>query len=158
MPVLAYHITWSTYGTWLPGDSRGWIRWGEWGVQPPDSERERDARQRMVESAVWLTEQQRALVEQTIRDHCRIRHWHLHAVNARTNHIHAVVTTDRDPQEVMNQLKAWCSRKLSDAAGLVETVAKKAGRRRWFTEGGNQETIDTEEYLTNAIEYVMERQ
>jgi predicted nucleic acid-binding protein len=36
----------------------------------------------------------------------------------------------------MNQFKAWCSRKLSDAAGLVGVVSKKAGRRRWFTEGG----------------------
>ena len=22
---LAYFLTWSTYGTWLPGDERGWI-------------------------------------------------------------------------------------------------------------------------------------
>ena len=112
----------------------------------------------MVESGVLLTEEQRALVEQTVRDHCRIRGWVLHAVNARTNHVHVVVTADRDPKEVINQLKAWCSRKLSDAAGLVGTVAKKAGRRHWFTEGGDKELIETEEYLNNAIEYVLERQ
>ena len=75
--------------------------------------------------------------------HCTIRNWQLHAVNARTNHVHVVVTADRDPDEVMNQLKAWCSRKLSDAAGLTATVAaKKAGRRHWFTEGGDKEVID----------------
>jgi hypothetical protein len=73
MPVLAYHITWTTYGTWLPGDSRGWVQWGEWGIKPPDPERERDAGMHMVESAVLLTEKQRSLVEQTVRDHCRIR-------------------------------------------------------------------------------------
>jgi hypothetical protein len=22
---LAYFLTWTTYGTWLPGDSRGWV-------------------------------------------------------------------------------------------------------------------------------------
>jgi hypothetical protein len=69
-----------------------------------------------------------------------------------------VVTADRDPQEVMNQIKAWCSRKLSDAAGLVGTVAKKAGRRHWFTEGGNKEVIESEDYLNNAIHYVVEGQ
>lgn len=158
MTVLAYHITWTTYGTWLPGDARGWVKWGEWGVQPPDPGREREACQRMVESAVVLTAEQRALVEQTIRDHCRIRGWELHAVNVRTNHVHVVVTADRDAAEVMNQLKAWCSRKLSDAAGLTRTVAKKAGRRHWFTEGGNKELIDSEAYLANAITYVSERQ
>jgi REP element-mobilizing transposase RayT len=112
----------------------------------------------MVESAVVLTEEQRVLVEQTIRDHCRIRGWLLHAVNARSNHVHVVVTADRDPDEVMNQFKAWCSRKLSDAAGLVGAVAKKAGRRRWFTEGGDKELIDNDRYLGHAITYVMERQ
>src|SRR5262249_391862 len=98
------------------------------------------------------------LVEQTVGDHCRIGGWRLHAVNSRTNHVHVIVTTDRDPQEGMNQFKAWCSRKLSDAAGLVGTVAKKAGRGHWLTEGGNVELIDSEDYLSNAIQYVLERQ
>jgi REP element-mobilizing transposase RayT len=158
MSVLAYHITWTTYGTWLHGDARGWVRWGEWDIKPANPEQEGDARGRMAESAVVLTDQQRALVEQTVRDHCRIRGWLLHAVNARSNHVHVVVTARRDPDEVMNQFKAWCSRKLSDAAGLLRAVAKKAGRRHWFTEGGNKELIDNEEYLKNAITYVLERQ
>ena len=158
MAVLAYHLTWTTYGTWLHGDARGWVKWGEWGIKPADPEQERAARARMAEAAVVLTDAQRALVEQTVRDHCRIRGWSLHAVNARSNHIHVVITANREPDEVMNQFKAWCSRKLSDAAGLVGTVAKKAGRRRWFTEGGDKELIDSEGYLDNAITYVSERQ
>ena len=101
---------------------------------------------------------QRTLVEQTIREHCGIRGWRLHAVNASSNHLHVVVTADRDPDDVMNQFKAWCSRKLSDAAGLLGAVAKKAGRRHWFTEGGDKEEIGTEEYLVNAIAYVVDRQ
>ena len=156
--LLAYHITWTTYGTWLPGDARGWVKWGEWGVKPGDAEQVVTSRERMAESAVTLTDEQRAIVEQTIRDHCQIRRWCLHAVNARTNHVHVVLTADRDPDEVMNQFKAWCSRKLSDAAGLVRAVAKKSGRRHWFTEGGNKERIDTEEYLNNAVQYVAEGQ
>jgi REP element-mobilizing transposase RayT len=158
MSALAYHTTWTTYGTWLHGDARGWVKWGEFGIKPPDPNEEGAARERMVESAVVLNEDQRNLVEQTIRDHCRIRGWLLHAVNVRTNHVHVVVTANREPDEVMNQFKAWCSRKLSDAAGLVGAVAKKAGRRRWFTEGGDKQAIDTEEYLANAIQYVLEGQ
>src|SRR5438309_2044603 len=26
MQPLAYHLIWTTYGTWLPGDARGWIQ------------------------------------------------------------------------------------------------------------------------------------
>jgi hypothetical protein len=103
MSVLAYHITWTTYGTWLPGDNRGWVKWGELGIKPPEPERERAARERMAESAVPLNDEQRALVEQTVRDHCRIRGWRLNAVHARTNHVHVVVTADRDADETMNQ-------------------------------------------------------
>jgi REP element-mobilizing transposase RayT len=152
--VLAYHIVWTMYGTWLPGDWRGWVKKRIWGIYPPDPAIERQARERMAEPMVLLTDEQRAIVEKTITEHCRIRGWTLHAVNAQSNHVHVVVTADRDPEIVRDQFKAWCSRKLSDAARLIETIAKGAGRRRWFTEGGDAEAIDTEEYLRNAVEYV----
>jgi REP element-mobilizing transposase RayT len=158
MSALAYHLTWTTYGTWLAGDARGWVMWGEWGVKPPDPARESAVRNRLAEPVVIFTEKQRILVERTIRDHCDHRRWLLHAVNVRTNHVHVVVTADRRPDEVMGQFKAWCSRRLSDAERLVRTVAKKAGRRHWFTEGGDHEVIDTDEYLVNAVTYVLERQ
>ena len=158
MTVLAYHITWTTYGTWLPGDARGWIKSGGWGIQPPDSAREESAGQAMAESAVVLTHEQRVIVDSTIRAHCHIRGWILHALNVRSNHIHVVVTVDREPKIVRDQFKAWCSQKLSDHAGLTTKVARKAGRRHWFTEGGDHELIETDEYLENAIRYVTERQ
>jgi REP element-mobilizing transposase RayT len=155
---LAYHIVWTTYGTWLPGDGRGWIKAYVWGVQAPDPVREREARERMVEEPVILTAEQRELVEKTIRDHSRIRGWFLHAVNVRGNHVHVVVSAARDPNDVMEQFKAWCSRKLSDQAGLAKVVAKKAGRRRWFTEGGDKVRIEDDRYLENSIRYVAELQ
>ena len=119
---------------------------------------QRQALQKMVEPAVYLTPEQRHIVEQTVRDHCAIRKWTLHAVNARSNHIHAIVHADRDPEDVRDQLKAWCSRKLSDAARLTRQVAHKAGRKHWFTEGGDIEFIRDDEHLNNAIRYVLEGQ
>jgi len=128
------------------------------GIQAPDAQREQFARKAMAESEVLLSPAQRELIEQTVRDHCGIRRWLLHAVQARSNHVHVVVTADRDPDEVMDQFKAWCSRKLSDAAGLQNAVGTRAGRRRWFTEGGDTEIIEDEAYLENAIRYVLEGQ
>jgi REP element-mobilizing transposase RayT len=156
--ILAYFITWTTYGTWLPGDFRGWIKKNLNGIQKPSLKLQQESRARMAEDAIELTISQRAIVEKTIHDHCTIRNWRLHAVNARTNHVHIIVTAGRDPDEVMNQLKAWCSRKLSDAAGLTTPVAKKAGRRHWFTEDGDKQRIDNEEFLRKAIKYVLEGQ
>jgi REP element-mobilizing transposase RayT len=158
MAILAYHIIWTTYGTWLPGDARGWVKKYSTGIQEPDPKKEQLARDIMVETAVVLTTSQREIVEKTIRDHCRIRQWQLHAINVRSNHIHVVVSANRDPEEVRDQLKAWRSRKLSDSAGLKNKVAEKAGRRHWFTEGGDIEKIEDHEYLENAIRYVLEGQ
>ena len=156
---LAYHITWTAYGTWLHGDDRGWVESGTPCVQPPDEARLHVAEKRMTQSAVTFDAGQRVLIAQVIEGHCRIRGWHIHALNALSNHIHLVVTAGRPPEEVMNQLKAWCSRKLSDAAGFPDSpVAKKAGRRKWFTEHGSTKWINDEEYLENAVRYVVEGQ
>jgi hypothetical protein len=153
---LAYMITWTTYGSWLPGDARGWVERGTWDVQPPDSEREEAARRAMTDVAVILTREQRDLVEATIVKQCEIRGWVLHARNARTNHVHVVVSAALDGKEVRAQLKAWCSQALSKHAGLAGR--SRNGLRRWWTEKGDVEWIDDEEHLYNAIRYVTELQ
>jgi hypothetical protein len=47
---LAYFFTWSTYGTWLPGDERGWVEYRH-GWQLPDVVRKLEAEARMTEDA-----------------------------------------------------------------------------------------------------------
>src|SRR5262247_2784418 len=87
---LAYYLTWTTYGTWLPGDDRGWVKRGK-GFQFPDPIAKLEAQARMTEDACRLDPEQRKMVELTIADHCRIRGWELHARNCRSNHVHVVV-------------------------------------------------------------------
>ena len=64
---LAYFLTWSTYGTWLPGDERGWIEYGR-GWQLPDVVRKLEAEARMTEDACRFDGEQRDVVE---RQNCR---------------------------------------------------------------------------------------
>lgn len=66
--AIAYFLTWTTYGTWLPGDERGWTRDGK-GWQAPDPERESRAREQLKERPCVLSGSQRSLVEATIRQH-----------------------------------------------------------------------------------------
>jgi hypothetical protein len=40
---------------------------------PPDPERKQQAEECMAEDAVHFTAEQRSLIEETIREHCRIR-------------------------------------------------------------------------------------
>ena len=62
---LAYFLTWPTYGTWLPGDERGWVEYRH-GWQLPDPARKREAQARLTEDACLLDQDQRRLVELTI--------------------------------------------------------------------------------------------
>ncbi len=149
--ALAYFLTWTTYGTWLPGDERGWVLEGK-GFQLPDPVRKEHAADLMTEEPCYLDPGQRALVHKTIEDHCRIRGWHLHAVNCRSNHVHVVVTTDVDPEEVREQFKAWCTRKLKEHSRASNL------RRNWWTEKGSIRFIGDEDSLEAAIRYVLELQ
>jgi hypothetical protein len=126
---LAYFLTWTTYGTWLPGDERGWVKRGE-GFQLPDPIRRSDAEARMTEDACSLDNEQRKLVETTIADHCRIRGWYLHTVNCRTNHVHVVVTASRDPDEVREQFKAWCNQKTEGTTAIAHTKCNPSPTRQ----------------------------
>jgi len=147
---LAYFLTWTTYGTWLPGDERGWNRKGMPDAQEPSEMLVESAEGKMKEMAFRLTEQQRGIVEETIRKHCEIRTWHHHVVNARSNHVHVVVTAPGyRPEIVRDQFKAWCTRKLKEAG---ET------RTCFWTEGASCRWINTEEDLEAAIIYVREAQ
>lgn len=132
---MAYFITWTTYGAWLPGDDRGWLEKGSSVIHAPDAELHAAAQASMTQAPVILTEEQRELVDAVLVKHCEIRRWILHARNVRTNHIHVVVSAPLDGEEVRAQLKAWCSRRLSEHAGLQGR--SKNGLRRWFTEKGD---------------------
>jgi hypothetical protein len=100
---LAFFLTWTTYGSWLPGDERGWAE-KPGRFREPSSMQTQSARGRMTEPLCRLDAGQRDVVEKTIVDHCRIRGWQLHAVNCRTQHVHVVVTaSDREPDDVSRQ-------------------------------------------------------
>jgi REP element-mobilizing transposase RayT len=152
--AMHYHIIWTTYGTWLPGDERGWMRKKDPAVQPPDREREQACREKIQEDVVLLDEAQLQIVTATVAAHCRHRSWELLALAVKTNHVHVVVAAERAGDVVRDQLKAWCSRRLSDAAGLSGQTTKSGGRRRWFTEGAYVRQIETDEYLSEVLAYV----
>jgi REP element-mobilizing transposase RayT len=156
MPApLAYFITWSTYGTWLPGDERGWVEYRR-GWHFPDPARELEAAAIMTEDACRLDLEQRNAVHEQVAETCLHRGWTLHAVNCRTNHMHLVVSAPLSPKKVRSQVKAWCTRKLKNLAatkgqpGLI--------RENWWAERGSQRYINDEESLEAAIIYVRDCQ
>lgn len=152
---LAFFLTWTTYGTWLPGDERGWVaKPGQFRIPSPI--RQESARNRMTDEALTLDDDQRAIVETTIHRHCEIRRWYLHAVACRTNHVHVVVTARVDPEIVMDQFKAWCTRHLKKHAANAQPGI--ACRQNWWTQRGSKRFINDDAGLAGAIQYVLEEQ
>jgi len=144
---LAYFLTWTTYGTWLPGDARGSMR-RPGTYLAPDFDIREAAREKLCEVSCTLTEGQREIVELTIVAHCQFRKWHLYAANCRTNHVHVVVTAPIDPKTVRGQLKSWCSRRLSEAQDAEGT------RKNWWSERGSVRLLFDDRAVEEAIAYV----
>ncbi|HQX51222.1 MAG TPA: hypothetical protein PLR25_15005 [Planctomycetaceae bacterium] len=153
---LAFFLTWPTYGTWLPGDKRGWVLYS-CGEQPPDELRRRTARLRMNEEACLLDHEQRKLVEETIIQHCKIREWELFTVNCRSNHLHVVFNGDKHPDVMRTQFKAWCIRRLKELE-LARGTAPEVVRENWWAERGSRRYINNANSQEAAILYVRDAQ
>ena len=153
---LAYFLTWTCYGTWLPGDDRGWAKWhcGEKLQQPLLADW---CREQMTDEPVVLDEIQRAIVEDTVTKHCVLRGWYLHAINCRSNHCHVVATANsNDGEQVRDQFKSWCTRKLKEAEGRKPSGS--TDREHWWTRKGSVRYLFDEESVEAAIRYTLEAQ
>ena len=150
-----YLITFSCYGHWLHGDERASIdrnhnKIGTPFVKPNRQRHEFELSQ-MSQPPIIFNEEQRLLVEKTIREVCEYKAWELLAINVRTNHVHIVVTADVPPENVMNYYKRYASRKLHDV-GMFSRNMKIWSRH------GSTRYLNHEESIQNTIRYVVEEQ
>lgn len=147
---IAYFLTWPTYGTWLPGDARGWVEFRE-GWKLPDPIVELEARFRLTEGACLLSPREREIVEAQVAETCDHRGWLLHGVNCRSNHMHLVIgAIETTPKKIRNDIKAWCTRRLRERSN--------PDRENWWAERGSQRFIFDETSLIKAVQYVVEAQ
>jgi REP element-mobilizing transposase RayT len=151
---IAFFLTWSTYGTWLPGDERGWVEYRR-GFQLPDPVLELECTARMSEAAVRLLPHDRQAVHEQLAETCKFRGWILHAANCRSNHAHVVVTADVAPKTLREQLKAWCTRRLKQ---LHRDQSHEPPREQWWAERGSIRWLHTQDDLDAAILYVRDGQ
>lgn len=155
-PPLAYFLTRTTCGTHLHGDERGSVDRDHntcgTPLLPTDAERETAAPALLKDPIVILDRAKRSIVHRAIEDHCRIRSWRTHALNARTNHVHIVVTADQHkPELVMDQHKGWGTRRLREGGlmSMDQTV--------WTSHGSTRYIRDTAGFA-GAIDDVKNRQ
>jgi REP element-mobilizing transposase RayT len=143
-----YHITFRTYGTLLPGSSKPFVDRGhnEYGSNLPKASpsREQAARDRMTADPVYLTLEQRRIVEEAIDELTGRYRWPLHAKAAQQNHVHVVLTAPRAGEPLRDAVKACCSRALNERFGL----------RIWWAEKGSARYLWEDDYFERAVNYV----
>ena len=152
---LAYLLTFRTFGTWLHGDERKSVgRNGDniYGMPriPPKPNLQK-AMKKDVERETILSESQRKVIEEAIAEVCRHRGYLLHAVNARTNHIHAVVSAQMKPERIIDAFKSYATRRLRKN-GLVPRSQKVWSR------GRSREYLWKPRSVERAVDYVLNRQ
>ena len=111
-----YHLIWPTYGTWLPGDERGWVQRGDPVRRPPQRDLAAWSAAQLRWPPMRLDREQRAVVAAAFEDACARRGWTLRAQAVQTAHVHVVVEADADASEVR---------------GALKRAATRALRRRW---------------------------
>lgn len=149
--ALACFLTWTTYGTWLPGDARGSIARGSAGragIVGASPALERANQASLKHEPTTLDPRQREVVGESIRAVCDHRGWTLHAANVRSNHVHVVVSKTKPPDAGLADLKAWCARALR-SHGLVDPDLCI------WTKHGSTRHLHTHASLAAAVDYVM---
>jgi REP element-mobilizing transposase RayT len=149
IPAMTIFTTWTTCGSWLPGDARKWYARRS-GLMEPDDREIEIAKQSMTETICILDARQRSIVESAIVDHCRIKDWILHAVNVRSNHVHVALSACDIPLDLPRiQLKSWSTRRLK---------AESPERTKWWTRRGWDRIIEAPGDLANVVHYINECQ
>ncbi len=153
---LAYLITWTCYGTWLHGDERGSVdRHGRNGYGHPlvssSPGRRSEEESRLSHPPFSLATETRQQVLSAIQDVSVHRGWALYAAHVRSNHVHVVLGGAASPERMMNDFKAYASRRLN--AVMPEWVDLP----KW-TRHGSTRYLWKPTDLEAAIRYVVEEQ
>ncbi len=105
----------------------------------------------MKEDPVLLSRIQQDKVEKVCHRHAEIRGWVLHAVSARSNHVHIAVTADAAPIQVRDQFKANATRVLRQDPEAISNA-------KIWTRGADVDIVEDDDALERVILYITEAQ
>jgi len=161
-----WFLTWTTYGTWLPGDQRGFVSdvesddgttirhnvpGTEYDANMPDLEAH--AASLLKADSVRLSKVQAELLLDQLLETADFRQWTLFAVSIMANHCHVVVGVpgDPDPEKLLGDLKSYGSRILNRTGHTVPHD------KRW-TKSGSKRKLPDDQAVLNTIQYTIDQE
>jgi REP element-mobilizing transposase RayT len=158
-------LTWTTYGTWLPGDDRGFVSNVRDGAGPEVRHNDpgtpydrgvpglvRASREALKCAPLLLTAEQGEALLSQFRETAGHRGWALLAAAVMANHVHVVlgVPGDPEPSDLLRDFKSYGSRPLNRLWG-------KPPSGTWWTEGGSRRKLPDRGAVFNAVRYVRDQ-
>jgi len=159
-------LTSTTYGNWLPGDSRGFVS----NVRVDDGaevrhnipgtpydadmpELQEHVRSKMKSDPVRFHADHAVQLLEQFQETAKHRIWRLFAVAIMANHIHVVIGVpgDPEPERLLKDLKSYGSRRLNRKWG-------KPGSETWWTESGSKRKLPDDQAILAAIQYVVDQE
>jgi hypothetical protein len=127
--VIGYMVTFTTYGTWLQGDRRGYVKDGqtfEGNEQLLDANKEA-----MQQGAIRLNPKQKEIVKQAILNEAKELKQTIFAILVWSSHVHIVAENiDETIGKVTGRYKAAATKALREA-GLEGKVWTKGYDKRY---------------------------
>ena len=155
MGVIGYMLTWTTYGSWLHGNTVGSIwkdkKTATTTLIAANSKLEEAEQCRLKNKTFRMGSRERDIVLQAVLEVCRFRKWDAYAVHVRKNHVHAVISAGVRSERTMNDFKVYATRRLRENA--VGHLPEKI-----WTRHGSMRYLWNERQMAEAIEYVRDQQ
>jgi REP element-mobilizing transposase RayT len=159
-------ITWVTYGTWLPGDERGFVSQirdanGRRTIHNiPGTPRAANipalqcyARSLLKSDPIRLSLHQAETLLEQFQETSYYRDWLLLAVGIVANHVHTAlgVPADPEPEKILGDLKSYGSRKLNRRWGKPESETS-------WARSGSTRKLPNQDAVLGAIRYVIDQE
>jgi REP element-mobilizing transposase RayT len=164
-PTRTWFLTWRTYGTWLPGDERGFIGavrddQGNQVInnipgQPVNRGNvrlESYAASRLKGPPILLTSEHAVELEQQFYETAQYRGWSVLGLAILINHVHLVVLVEGDPDgsAILRDFKSFASRRLNARFG-------KPASGSWWSESGSRRVVKADANHEAVEDYVKQQ-
>jgi REP element-mobilizing transposase RayT len=141
--MVGYMVTWTTYGTWLQGDKRGYVKDGK--ILQADTILETANKKLQKSQTVRLTLEQKRTIKEAIRNEAERIGQKILAMAVCSNHIHLVISSGNESIE----------NTVSRYKNVATSALKKIGlTTRIWTCGFDKRFCFSDEQLKHKIEYV----
>ncbi len=159
-------ITWTCYGTWLPGDARGLVgnvcesNGTHESHNIPGTPFDADmpglrayVLHHMQGEAIELDKKDADVLIRQFQETARIRDWRLEAASVMFNHRYVVVAVpgDPDPQSILETLKSWATRSLKKLHPIPPNGT-------FWTAKGSKRKLPNDEAVMAGVIYVVKKQ